>query len=249
VRAFGSLVAARRARLHLMPAVFRLAPALQWLHDSGLHPDDTPTGAAEAAYLVLARVLNARRREHAGTPSPRSILRQLLQTAERAGRTRSVVEINCLAALAWHAEGDVPQALVALENALAAAEPEGYVRLFLDEGPPMAALLRLAAARRIHRDYVARLLEVCSGEIPTTSFAGADGSGRSDGQLMQGEPLTDRELEVLRLLAAGLSNAEIADRLVVSLNTVKTHARSIFGKLHVESRTQAVARARELHLL
>jgi LuxR family maltose regulon positive regulatory protein len=230
--------------------VFQLAPALQWLQASGLHPDDRPTAASETEYLVLARVLNARRREHAGTASPHHVLSQLLRAAERAGRMRSVVEIACLTALAWQTEGDTVQAMMALERALALAEPEGYVRIFLDEGPPMAGLLRLAAGRNIHREYVTRLLDAFAGEAGAApAFLVAEGMGRSAGPMAQAEPLTERELEVLQLLAAGLSNAEIADRLVVSLSTVKTHARSIFGKLGVESRTHAVARGRELSLV
>ncbi|MBM4459948.1 MAG: helix-turn-helix transcriptional regulator [Chloroflexi bacterium] len=247
VAAFAALVAARRARLHLMPAVFQLAPALQWLQASGLHPDDRPAAAAETEYLTLARALNARRREMAGSPSPRPLLSRLLHVAERAGRVRSVVEIGCLTALAWQVEGDAARALVALERALALAEPEGYMRLFLDEGPPMAGLLRLAVGRNVHREYVTRLLDTYStetGAAPSVATA-AVGAGRP----ALAEPLTERELEVLRLLAAGLSNAEIAAHLVVSLSTVKTHARSIFGKLNVASRTQAVARGREFNLL
>ena len=247
VRAFAALVAARRARLHLMPAVFQLAPALQWLQASGLHPDDRPTAASETEYLVLARALNARHREIAGSPSPRPLLSRLLQLAERAGRMRSAVEIGCLTALAWQAEGDTGQALVALAQALTLAEPEGYVRIFLDEGPPLAALLRLAAARGIHPAYAARLLDAYATEVGAAPAAAAVAG--EIGPSVLAEPLTERELEVLHLLAAGLSNAAIADRLVVTLSTVKTHIRSIFGKLGVESRTQAVARSRELSLV
>ena len=250
VRAFTVLVAARRARLHLMPAVFHLGPALEWLQASGLHPEDRPTVAAEAEYLVLARVLNARRREHAGSPFPHQLLSQLLHAAEQAGRMRSVVEISCLIALAWQADGDNVQALVALERALAVAEPEGYTRIFLDEGPAMAALLSLAAARNVHHPYVDRLLAAFAREgRAANSPAAAPGAGGTLSQLGPADALSERELEVLALLAAGLSNAEIAERLVVSLNTVKTHTRTIYGKLHVASRTQAVARARELRLL
>jgi LuxR family maltose regulon positive regulatory protein len=250
VRAFTMLVAARRARLHLMPAVFRLGPALEWLQASGLHPEDRPAIAAEAEYLVLARVLNARRREHAGSPFPHQLLGQLLHAAEQVGRMRSVVEISCLIALAWQADGDNGQALVALERALAVAEPEGYTRIFLDEGPAMGALLGLAAARNVHHPYVDRLLAAFAREgCAASSPLATTGAGGTLSQFGPADALSEREQEVLALLAAGLSNAEIAERLVVSLNTIKTHTRTIYGKLHVASRTQAVARARELRLL
>jgi LuxR family maltose regulon positive regulatory protein len=144
-----------------------------------------------------------------------------------------------LRALAFHAQGDRVEALSALERALLLAEPEGYIRLFVDEGAPMLALLRLAHARGMTPEYVTTLL---------SAFGRKEEAGvhRS---LSLVEPLTEREREVLQWLAAGASNREIARRLVLSLGTVKKHVSNICGKLEVQSRTQAVARARDLHLL
>ncbi len=130
--------------------------------------------------------------------------------------------------------GDRESAQQVLAKALLEGESEGFVRCFLDEGPRMAALLRTAAARGHSPDYVNRLLtafgEALSEESPI-------------------EPLTERELDVLRLLSEGLTNAAIAEQLVVAQSTVKTHINHIYAKLGVTQRTQAVARARELHLL
>jgi LuxR family maltose regulon positive regulatory protein len=155
----------------------------------------------------------------------------------------SVLEILVLRALALEAQGDRTSALSTLERALLQAEPEGYIRLFVDEGEPMLVLLRQAYVRGIVPDYVATLLsafgEQHALDLPTPSPL--------EGSLV--EPLTERERDVLRLLLEGASNREIARRLVVSVNTVKRHVYNLCGKLGVQSRTQAIARARTLNLL
>ena len=159
----------------------------------------------------------------------------------------SVIEILVLQALADEVQGDIPSALVPLERALTLAEPEGYVRIFVDEGRPMAQLLSEAAAQGIMPDYTGRLLAAFEAEehesedelhlppsLPAPSLT---------------EPLSQRELEVLRLIAQGLSNREIGERLFLAVITVKGHNRNIFRKLQVRRRTEAVVRARELDLL
>ena len=156
---------------------------------------------------------------------------------------RSVLEILVLRALALSAQGDTIEALAALGRALPRAEPEGYIRLFLDEGVPMIALLRQAHARGLIPGYVASLLEA-SGE-PRTMNSSFHTS--NPGSLI--EPLTPREREVLQLLLEGASNREIAQHLVLSVNTVKKHVLNLCGKLGVQSRAQAIAKARRLHLL
>ena len=153
----------------------------------------------------------------------------------------SVIEILALLALAHAAQGDIPLALVSLERAVTLSEPEGYVRLFVDEGPPMAHLLQEAASRGIAPGYTRRLLAAFSPE--------SEHPGPSIPQSVLVEPLSERELEVLQHIAEGFTNQEIADRLYLSLYTVKAHARNIYGKLDVNNRAQAVARARELGVL
>jgi LuxR family maltose regulon positive regulatory protein len=152
---------------------------------------------------------------------------------------KSAVKILALQALAFQTQGDAEQALSALERALSLAEPEGYVRTFIDEGEPMARLLRLALSRGIAPDYVARLLAAL-GEEAELAFPTME-------SLV--EPLTERELDVLRLIVAGLSNPEIAEELFIAVSTVKSHVNHIYGKLGVTSRTQAVVKAQELGLL
>jgi LuxR family maltose regulon positive regulatory protein len=167
------------------------------------------------------------------------LLERIAAEAQNAGRVGSLIEILALQALTWEALGETDSAMVSLERALALAAPEGYVRLFVDEGAPMADLLRCAAAQALELDYVRPLL---------TAFGETTGpvSRMPEGLV---EPLTPRELEVLRLLGAGLSNPEIAEHLSIAPSTVKTHTLRIYGKLQVHSRTQAVTRARECHLL
>jgi len=150
-----------------------------------------------------------------------------------------------LQALASQAGGDTTQAMVTLEQALTLAEPGGFIRIFVDEGPPMARLLYEAATRGIAAEYTRRLLAafpVIEPEEPAPTSTPVPKS-----ELV--EHLSERELEVLQLIAQGLSNREISERLFLALSTVKGHNRNIFGKLQVQRRTEAVARARELGLL
>jgi LuxR family maltose regulon positive regulatory protein len=144
-----------------------------------------------------------------------------------------------LQALGQQVRGDVPAALVPLGQALTLAEPEGYARVFLDEEPLVAALLAAAAQRGIATDYVRRLLAAGRGTEPA----------RSSGAERLIEPLSGREVDVLRLLATDLGGPDIARQLVVSLNTVRTHTKNIYAKLGVNNRRAAVRRAEELHLL
>ena len=179
-------------------------------------------------------------------------MERLLKAAEDGKRMGSVLEILVMQALAYQAQGGQPRAFASLERALTLAEPEGYVRLFLDEGTPMAQLLRDAATRRIRPDYTGKLLAGFDAEQPLS----ADESRPSDGQVATTqasqpliEPLSQRELEVLRLFATELSGPEIARELMIALSTVRTHTKSIFSKLNVKNRREAVQRAIELDLI
>jgi LuxR family maltose regulon positive regulatory protein len=176
------------------------------------------------------------------------MLNRLLQIAETSNRMGSVIEILSLQALARQSQGDLEGALAALARALLLAEPEGYVGVFVDEGPPMTALLGETARRGIAPAYVALLLRAC-GEATVPAGPGATTCPKRLAPAPLDEPLSKRELEVLQLMAAGKSNAEIAQVLVIAITTVKAHANSIFGKLSVASRTQAIAQARDLQLL
>lgn len=187
----------------------------------------------ELEHLVLARVLLAQSSVNAAL----DLLEGLRGAAEATGRIGSTIKILALQALGYEARGDEARAVVALERSLKLAEPEGYVRTFLDEGTPMAALLRRAMANGVLPGYASRLLEAFGS--PTERPPAGPLS----------EPLSERELEVLRLVAAGMSNAEISRTLFVALSTVKKHINNVYRKLGVNSRTRAVARARELNLL
>jgi LuxR family maltose regulon positive regulatory protein len=197
----------------------------------------------EIDYITLARLLIAQ----GNADEAVGLLQRLLETAEAGGRISRVLEILLLQALSLQAQGDTDQAITPLEKAIALAEPEGFVRIFMDEGPPMAQLLREAAARGMMPAYTHKLLAAFEAEEHK-------GDGRSylppapPAQPLI-EPLSQRELEVLALIAQGLSNREIGERLFIALPTVKGHNRRIYGKLQVQRRTEAVARARELGLL
>jgi LuxR family maltose regulon positive regulatory protein len=239
-----------RARLAL--AHGETAEAARWVQQRGLGADDEPSYPLEREYLVLVRVLLAQQ-------APQRTLRlleRLHNLAAAQGRTGSVIEVRTLQALARSASGDQAAALAALAEALTLGAPEGYLRVFLDEGPPMAALLRellvsrrqgqVALAEAVPREYLARLVEAFEqAGLPIRPPVGRGGV------MVAGlvEPLTARELEVLQLLAAGAPNRAIAQQLVVTQETVKKHLSHLFDKLGVANRTQAVARARQLGLL
>jgi LuxR family maltose regulon positive regulatory protein len=236
-----SHVAAVQAQVEL--AQGNLAIATRWADASGLSAaDDDLSYLREREYLTLARVRIAQGRDDRAGPFLQDalhLLQRLLQDAETKARMGSALEILVLRALAFHAQGDRTEALSTLERVLLLAEAEGYVRLFVDEGAPMLALLRLAHARGMTPGYVTMLLMAFGWQEEASVV-------RSPSLV---EPLTRREREVLQWLAAGASNREIARRLVLSLGTVKKHVSNICSKLNVQSRTQAIARARDLHLL
>jgi LuxR family maltose regulon positive regulatory protein len=183
-----------------------------------------------------------------------SILTRLLQKKEVTNQPEFVIEIRMLLALAYQAQNNLQQAITELTQALAMAEPENYIRTFVDEGAPLAALLlKLLEAQPATPQtqttlptigYISRLLDALGvGKLPLVES--------TTSALVRSlvDPLTERELEVLQLVAAGLSNQAIADKLVVAPSTVKTHIKNIYGKLEARSRIQAVARAKELNLL
>ena len=230
-------VAAARARL--LTAQGRWAEALAWAQERDLSADDDPSYLREFEHLSLARVLLARHAAEGGDRHLRAatgLLGRLLDAAEGGGRTGSALEVLVLQSLAHQAGGDLPAALSALHRALALAEPEGHVRTFLDEGAPLTTLLRAAAQKGVARDQARRRLTAATGTQARSGRGAVD-------------PLSDRELDVLRLLATDLSGPEIARALVVSLHTVRSHTKSIFAKLGVNSRRAAVRRAEELDLL
>jgi LuxR family maltose regulon positive regulatory protein len=236
-------VPAQRARLLL--AQGDLDAAARWTRERGLDADAAAGYPREPEQLVLARVLLAQDRPGQAL----GLLERLLAAAAAQSRIGSVIEIQGLRALAQAAGGAEAAAVASLAEALTLACPEGYVRVFADEGAPMRALLgRLVAAQRsgqpatrgVPLDCLARLLRAVDPTRARGGSAGVPGLA---------EPLTTRELEVLELLAAGRSNQRIAQELVVSLDTVKKHVSRVLDKLGAANRTEAVARARALGLL
>lgn len=228
-------------------------PLADWADERQIGVIDEPAYPREAEYLLLARLLLAQQKPDQAI----ALLARLQAQAEAQERMGSVVEVQALQALALAASGDQGAALIALAGALAAAAAEGYVRVFVDEGAPMARLLgRLATASRagqgvspaaVPLPYLSRLMHAFEPgaalhHVPRTTREAPGGA-----ELV--EPLTDRELQVLRLIAAGKSNRQIADELVVVVDTVKKHVGHILDKLEATNRTQAAARARALGLL
>ena len=235
-------------RARVLLAQGDVAAAARFAQENSLGPDDEPDYARESGHLVLARVLLAQDRPGQAL----ALLDRLHETASGHDRAGSVIEIGALRAVALAATGDEAGAVTALAGALTLACPQGYVRVFADEGPPMAALLgRLIAAQRtgqaaagVPLGYLARLQRAFDTGPSTPDH-------RSGTAAVQGivDPLTSRELEVLTMLAGGRSNQAIARELVVTLDTVKKHVSHVLGKLGAANRTEAVARARQLALI
>jgi LuxR family transcriptional regulator, maltose regulon positive regulatory protein len=226
----------------------RLLEAQGCVREQGLSVDDDLSYLREFEHITLARVLIAAGksdREAGSLEEATCLLERLLKAAEEGGRTGSVIEILVLQALAHQAQGNITLALAPLEHALTLAEPEGYVHIFVDEGKPLAELLTSIKAQGgtlSVKEYVLKLLsafDMHKENEPEVRPA----------KDMLVEPLSERELEVLRLLRTELNGPEIARELIVSLNTVRTHTQNIYAKLGVNNRRAAVRRAEELDLL
>ena len=211
-----------------------LVKLTQLLINSGLSIKDAIPYQREPEYVILLRTLIFQHDHEAAL----ALSERLLKQAESTGRKGLVIEILILQALTFQGKKETGQALAALERALTLAQPEGYVRMFLDEGEGMTRLLCQAQSRQVGSGYAAELL---------SKISRISGMTQPSMQLLI-EPLTTREVEVLKLIEAGCSNDEIAEQLVISIATVKRHISNIYSKLEVKSRTQAIAIGKELKL-
>jgi ATP/maltotriose-dependent transcriptional regulator MalT len=241
-------VAALKARVWV--AQGKLDKAFDWARQQGLSTKDELRYLREFEHITLARILLAWHRSDGSDIPLRDaigLLERLLKASEEGGRPGHGIEILVLQALAYQLQGDIPVALTSLERALTLAEPEGYVRMFLDEGASIEQLLREAARRGILPVYAGRLLSAFEAEGQTSAKESPIIKTSTSQPLI--EPLTERELELLRLFKTELSGPEIARELVIGLSTVRTHTKSIYSKLNVNSRRAAVRQAIELGLI
>jgi LuxR family maltose regulon positive regulatory protein len=208
-------------------------------------PADELDTAREIEQAAVARTLIVQNQPNEAL----SLLETLLVAAQAAGRTAHVIKIRLLRGMAFQAQENNGRALSALEHALSLAGPEGYVRSFVDEGEPIARLLMqiLEAQRKGRRALTEGFAPECTSRLLAAFGDSPQAASLAEQGLI--EPLTEREMEVLRLIAGGLSNREIARELVVAVSTVKSHINRFYGKLDVRNRTQVVAQARTLRLL
>jgi LuxR family maltose regulon positive regulatory protein len=233
----------------------RLGESISWAREQELCVEDNLSYLREFEHITLARILLAQSKSDLTDRSSldaMKLLERLLKAAQKGGRMGSVIEILVLQALAHQTQGNIPAALIPLQQALTLAEPQGYIRMFLDEGSPMARLLREAATHGILSGYTGKLLAAfeAHGQESASASPIPDWQRQSspDSQSLI-EPLSQRELEVLRLFKTDLLGPEIANQLVIALSTVRTHTKSIYSKLNVNDRRAAVKRATELNLI
>lgn len=244
VRPIGAL----KARTWL--AQGRLKKAADWARDRSLSSDDELSYQHEFEHLTLARMLVAQGRQARSNQvlvEALTLLDRLHEAAESGGRSGSVIESLLLQALAHHARGDVHTAVLTLDRALQCARPEGYIRVFMDEGTPLVQLMRVAAERGLQTGAVGQALAGLASSEPPRVPDVAMRYSRVETALI--EPLSPRELDVLRLLKTELSGPEIARELVIGLSTVRTYTKSLYSKLSVTNRRAAVERALELRLI
>jgi LuxR family maltose regulon positive regulatory protein len=234
-----NLNASWQARIWL--AQNKLEAASHWINERGLDLNKKPSHFDGMEYVGFARILIAQGKLKESI----SILERLLEAAQMGGDITREIELLILQALTFQSGGDLNQALAIIEKSFNLGEPRGFCRIFVDEGQPMARLLYKALDRGIAPNYVNRLLQAFTIDEPEQVDPSVSQVSKS-GYI---EPLSEREIEVLQLIAEGLTNPEIAARLILSLYTVKTHTRNIYGKLGVNNRTQAVAMARTLGIL
>jgi LuxR family maltose regulon positive regulatory protein len=264
--AYARRIHAEQARLAL--AQGDLVAAQRWQATIAAELSGAPNAARTAEALIMARVLIAQGRGEPRGPalhSAHTILAQLREDAAAHGRTGSQIEILALIALATAASGCREQARAPLQQALLLAQPQGYARIFLDEGAPMRSLLaeyHLQVAqpnggleREAARSLQAYVEQLLSADLRTEGRGLRAEALDSSYSVLSPRPsalveaLSDRELEVLRLIAGGASNQAIATALTISIGTVKSHINHILGKLAAQNRTEAVARARDLRLI
>ena len=227
-----------------------LGKALDWARERELSIEEEPSYLREFEQITFAKILLSQyQSDHTESSLNDAIrlLERLLKSAEAGGRMGSVIEILILQALVYQMKKDIPVALSMLERALKLAEPENYIRMFVDEGAAMATLLREVAARKIMPDYVDRLLSAFEAERKGIGEETPPSAAPASSSLI--EALSQRELDILRLFKTDLSGPEIAQELVIALSTVRTHTKSIYNKLNVNSRRAAVKRAIELGLI
>jgi LuxR family maltose regulon positive regulatory protein len=236
-------IPALRARVHL--ALGSVGDAMEWSRKTRLSVDEDLSFLREFEHVTFARVLIVRHGTRDGDRCASDavrLLERLTTAAEAGGRVGNLIEILALHALAQHALGNLRPALDSLTRALGLAEPEGYLRVFLDEGSRMRELLRHATARGLAGEYTRRVLAAFDAPKPPVAQPGDSAAGML-------QPLTTREREILRLIAAGLRNQEIAEHLSISAATVKRHIANAYAKLGAGHRTEALVRAAELKLL
>ena len=227
-----------------------LEKALDWARERKLSIEEEPSYLREFEQITFARMLLSQyKNDHVKNflNDAIGLLERLLKAAEAGGRNGSVIEILTLQALAYQMREDISPALSTFEHALKLAEPEGYVRVFVDEGKDLETILRKASVQKIMPEYTARLLSAFEAERKGLDVETPPSAAPVSGSLI--EPLSQRELDILRLFKTELSGPEIAQELVIALSTVRTHTKSIYNKLNVNSRRAAVKRATELGLI